>query len=460
MSPQDAPSKAAEQQSILVRLTRLAMPIVGLNVLNVLALAIDTAMCGRVPGAEAVLTGLGFATQIVFLLMVMMMGLLVGSVALVARAHGAGDTDRVEHLLLQSTQLTVVLGVVVAVLGNIAARPLLQLLGAEGDALTAALAYLRPLLFATVFYYLSLLYAAVLRGVGNTRIAFQVALAATAINVALNYGLILGNYGLPALGVRGAAYGTVASQVFTVFALVAVLRSGAVPTLRVSFRPRPVDRALAKELARVGAPAALDLLILNGSFMSILGMLGRIDPVAVAAHGIGLRVQSLAFVPGLGVSQACAAMVGQALGAEDVARARRVVLSAVALCVLIMTGLAIPIVLGAHPLVAVFDVPPGTALEAFSVEWIRILGFGMPVVGAQIALVGMLRGSGDTRVALTINAVASVLQIPASYALGFPLGWGAFGVWVAFPASYVLRLALAAWVFQRGRWAKVGLRVS
>lgn len=432
----------------------------GLNVLNVLALAIDTAMCGRVEGAEHVLTGLGFATQIVFLLMVLMMGLLVGSVALVARAHGAGDRDRVEHLLAQSTQLTIALGVVVSILGNLGAKPLLELLGARGPALEAALLYLRPLLFATVFYYLGLLYAALLRGVGNTRLAFQVALAATAINVTLNYGLILGHYGLPALGVRGAAYGTVVSQIFTAGALAALLRGGAVPALPVSFRPRPLDLELARELARVGAPAGLDLLILNGSFMSILGMLGRIDPVAVAAHGIGLRVQALAFVPGLGVSQACAAMVGQALGARDVSQARRVVRSAVGLCVLVMTGLGVPIVLGAEPIVAIFDVPSGTPLEALSIQWIQILGWGMPIVGVQIALVGMLRGAGDTRVALTINTVSSAFQIPASYALGFLAGWGAFGVWVAFPASFVMRAAWGAWVYRRGHWAKTGVHVE
>ncbi len=73
----------------------LSLPVIGLNVLNVLSLAVDTAMCGRLPNAPDALAGLGFATQIVFLLLVAMMGLSMGTVAVVSRAHGAGDRARV-----------------------------------------------------------------------------------------------------------------------------------------------------------------------------------------------------------------------------------------------------------------------------------------------------------------------------------------------------------------------------
>ncbi len=109
------------ERFIARRLLALALPIIGLNVLNVLALAVDTAMLGRLPGAEVALTGLGFAAQLIFLLMVAMMGLTVGTVAFVARAHGAGQRDRVVHILHQSSQLTAALGLAVAAAGNLAA---------------------------------------------------------------------------------------------------------------------------------------------------------------------------------------------------------------------------------------------------------------------------------------------------------------------------------------------------
>src|SRR5439155_26874793 len=102
---------------------------------------------------------------------------------------------------------------------------------------------------------------------------------------------------------------------------------------------------------------------LNASFLTAIGMLARIDEVTVAAHGLGMRVQSLAFVPGLGIAQATGAMVGQSLGAGDPARARKVINSALVLCLAIMVALAIPIVLASHSLVAIFDVKAGSPLD-------------------------------------------------------------------------------------------------
>lgn len=447
-------------RSILRELFSLAAPVIGLNLLVVTTLVVDTAMCGRLPNAETALTALSFAVQIVFLLLVAMIGMTVGTVALISRAHGGGDTERVNHVLAQSTQLTVLLGLVAAVLGNLLAGPALHALGASDEVVESGLRYLRPLLSGTVFYYLTILYAAVFRGVGNTRVPFLCALGANLLNLFLDYTLILGNLGFPALGVQGAAIATVAAQIVNTGLLIWVIRSLRVQGLSWSFRPRAIDRPLALELYRVGAPAALDLVILNASFLSIVAMLGHIDEVAVAAHGVGLRIQSLAFVPGLGVSQATAALVGQALGAGEIERTRRITRASLLLCTAIMSALAAAIVVAAYPIVSAFDVAAGTELEAYSVQWMRLLGYGMPWTGVHIALFGLLQGAGATRTTLRISATATLLQIPLGAILGFPLGLGAFGIWLSFPISFLLRAILGALAYRRGKWAVAGLRAA
>ena len=176
----------------------------------------------------------------------------------------------------------------------------------------------------------------------------------------------------------------------------------------------------------------------------------------VAAHGIGLRIQALAFVPGLSVSQATGAMVGNALGARNVAEAKQVVRASVLLCTSIMSGLGLLIIAGAEPIVGIFDVESGTPLMSYSVMWMKLLGYGMPIVGVQIALIGLLRGAGATGTSLRINFVGTMLQIPLSWLLGFPLGFGAWGVWAAFPLSYVLKVMLGVLAYRSGAWAKVG----
>ena len=448
------------RRSISARLVQLAWPVIGLNVLNVLALAVDTAMIGRTDNAEAALTGLGFATQLIFLLMVLMMGLTVGTVAVSARAHGAGDRDRVRHVLTQSSQLTVLLGLGVALGGNLLAPTLIGLLGGTGAALEAGLAYLRPMLVGSTFYYLTILYGASLRSVGNTRLAFVVALLSNLVNFGLNYCLILGNLGAPALGIQGAAVGTVCSQIFSAVVLFSLIRRGAVPGIDVRLRPTPLDAPLARTLVRIGAPAAADMVILNASFLSIVGMLGRIDPVAVAAHGIGLRVQALAFVPGMSISQATGAMVGNALGAGRIDEAKAVVRSSLVLCTVLMSTLAVLIVVFDDALIRLFDVPLDSDLAGYIRTWMRLLGVCMPLAGVYISFVGMFQGSGATRISLGINLWATLaVQIPVSLLLGFPLGLATLGVWAGFPLGFVVKAVLGAVHWRRGAWAALGARV-
>ena len=451
---------APSQGPVLPQLVRLALPVIGLNVLQVLALAVDTAMVGRLGAAETALTGMSFATQLSFLLMVLMIGLTVGSVAFVARAHGSADPDRVDHIVAQSATLAFSLGLVVAVVGNLVAVPLLGLLGAEGTDLEAGLAYLRPSLLFAPATYLNILLAAVLRGVGNTRLAFFVALGSNALNVGLNALFILGAFGFPALGLTGAALGTGLSQLAAVVTLTVLLARGAEPALHIRPRLARIDFGLLRDLVRIGAPAAADMVILNAGFLSIVGMLGRIDPLAVAAHGVGLRVQALAFVPGMSISQAIGALVGQALGAGDPDRAREVLRYGVGLCVVVMSTLAAIIILGRAPIIALFDIDPSGELGAYAQQWMQLLGWCMPAVGVYIAFVGLFQGSGATRISLRINAWATLLlQIPLSWVLGFPVALGTFGVWLALPLAFVGKAILGAYFVNRGDWAKTGSRV-
>ncbi|HWU85627.1 MAG TPA: MATE family efflux transporter [Kofleriaceae bacterium] len=436
----------------------LSAPIIGLNVLNVMMLAVDAALCGRLPESEVALAALGFATQVVFLLMVAMLGLIVGTVALVARAYGGKAFDRVNELLVQSTQLTVLVGIVVGIAGALLAEPILLALGASDRVAAVGADYLRPLMAGTPFFYLTLLYAGIFRGVGNTRIPFLCALGANVLNAVLNYTLVLGNLGMPRLGVAGSAIGTVIAQLANLLAMMAVLRGGRIAGLRLALRPRPIDRPLAGQLFRVGWPAALDMLVLNAGFLTALGMLGRIDQVTVAAHGLGLRVQSLAFVPGLGVAQATGAMVGQALGASDAERARRVARASMALCMAMMTVLALAIIAAAPVLVRIFDVHGGTPLERYTVTWMRLLGYAMLPAGLSIALIGVLQGAGATRISLRINIWTTlVVQIPLAWTLGFALELDALGVWLSFPLTFVAKALVTYATYRRGAWAVTGV---
>lgn len=441
---------------------RLAGPIIGLNVLNVLALAVDTAMCGRLPHSDEALTALGFSTQVFFILLVAAMGMVSGAVALVARAHGAGEGKRVVHVIQQATQLTVGFGIISATVGVLLAPYILSLLGAKGVVRDQAMSYLTPMLWGSTFYYLNITFAAVLRGVGNTVLPFRVALFSNVVNAALNYHFILGGLGGPVLGLAGAAYGTVIANAVAVVLLITLLRRGVVPGVTVPLKPAALDKGLASELWAIGWPAALDMVVLNVMLASIVGMIARLDPLAVAAHGVGLRIQALAFVPGMSVMQATAAIIGQALGRGDVEEARQSVRVSRVLCAAIMSTLGLFFIAFASPMVAIFfDVGVGTVTHTHAVTWIRVLGCSMPIVGVWLAYAGLLHGSGATFTALRINATTTLLvQVPTSAILGMVLGLGPLGVWIGLPAGELLKVWLGHRAFKAEAWALTGVQVK
>jgi MATE family multidrug resistance protein len=249
----------------------------------------------------------------------------------------------------------------------------------------------------------------------------------------------------------------VLAQACAVGIMVVVLRHHAVPELTLDARLERLDRPLVRKLVRVGWPAAVDMLVLNAAFLSIIGMLGRIDQAAVAAHSVGLRVQALAFVPGMSISQAVGAMVGQALGGHDVAAAKKVLHSGIVLNATLMGALGLLLIIFDDPIVGLFGVDPTSTLHTLSVEWMHLLGYSMPIVGVYIGYTGLLQGAGATMVALRINLWSTmVVQIPASYILGFTFGLEAWGVWFAFPAVFVIKLAWVVIEYRRERWAKTG----
>lgn len=451
----DAPSAPP---SALRELVRMSLPVIGLNLLNVTAVIVDAVMCGHLPNGEEALMALGFAGQILFLMVVIMMGITVGAVALVARAHGARARDRVQHLLQQSVQLTLILGVVAGALGVAATRPLLWMLGATPGVEDAAASFLTPLMGATVLGYLNILLGAVLRGVGNTRLALIVAVVLNVVNVLVNSVLIFGLGPVPSFGLPGAAYGTIFAQLVGVLLTVYLLRRGAEPALELRLTWAPLDKPLARELLRVGAPAALDMMIMNSALFVIVGLLGRAEPLAVAAHGIGMRLQSVAFVPGLSIAQATGALVGQSLGGGNILRVREVVRASAWLAAGILSALGVLIVVFSSPLIALFGAQPGTVLGDLTYQWMVLLALGMPLVGGHFAYVGLFQGSGATNTGLAINALTVFFfQIPLSLLLGPVLGWGPLGIWIAFPASYGMKLLLELVAYRRGRWAKVGV---
>lgn len=443
---------ASERRTI----TSLAWPVMVSNLLQTLTTTVDLIMVGAlVPEGPSAIAAVGFGAQFLFLYFAIMISVSSGTIALVARAVGGRDPALADAVLKQSLLLGAAVSLPLSALGLTLAGPLLVLFGATPDVLAMSTAYVSILSLVTFPMFINFLGGSALRGAGDTRTPLLVGVLVNVVNFGINLNLIYGLLGAPRLGVTGAAIGTSISYVVGAAAYLALFVRGR-GRLRLSRAGPWVDRGTARRILRVGAPAAVEQVLLQIAFFIWLGMVFQFGTDIVAAHQIGLRIQSFAFMPGFGFAIAATTLVGQNLGAGSPPRAERSGWEATKLSVAVMVGIGAAIALAAPVLARVFSSDP--EVDAWAVVWIRIHAASIPAIGVYFTLDGALRGAGDTRFTLVTSALGMyAVRLPLAYGLGFHTPLGVVGVWIPLVIEYYVRSAVVARRFQSGAWKAIAV---
>ena len=429
----------------------LAWPIMVSNLLQTLTTTVDVIMVGSL-GAEApaAVAAVGFGGQFIFLFFSVMISVSAGTIALVARAMGAQDLAQANHILKQSLVLGAILSLPLTLVGLLFAEPILAGFGAAPDVVDLGGAYIRIISLVVFFQFIGFLGSAALRGVGDTVTPLWIGVLVNVVNFAINVNLIFGNAFVPRLGVPGAAIGTSISYIVGALLLVGIFLRGK-HKLMLNLRGTWVHMDTVKRIFRIGWPAALEQILLQLAFLIWVGMVVVFGTEVLAAHQIGLRIQSFAFMPGFGFAIAATALVGQNLGARAPEAAEKSGWEAAKLSVAVMSLTALGIFLLAEPIARAFIGDP--SVVAFSVTFIRIHAVSIPAVGVFFAIDGALRGAGDTRFPLlTSLSGIYIVRIPLSIVFGFILGLGIVGVWIPLVIEYWYRAAVISNHFRRGKW--------
>ncbi|HUR69449.1 MAG TPA: MATE family efflux transporter [Candidatus Thermoplasmatota archaeon] len=429
----------------------VAWPVVVTNLLQSLALTVDLVMVGAL--GPVALAATGVATQVFYVGMVIASGLAVGATALVSRAIGAGDREAADRATAISILLSLALAIPLIALTFYADAPLLRLLGADDAIVEQGGLVLRVLAFGIPGNMVMLAATGALQGAGDTRPGLVIGIGVNVVNIVLDYMLIFGHWGAPAMGLAGAAAATAIAFGLGGLAFLWLLWRGRRPVAlgRGSFAGA---RAEAWRLSRIGAPAALEQLVLTLGFTAYLILILRFGAEALAAHQIGLRVQSFAFMPGFGFSAAAAALVGQGLGRGRPEEAEGDGWAAIGIGLLVMMGVSVPMFLAAEPLARLFTSDPESL--RLGTLWVRAIVLAMPAIALHFSAAGALRGAGDTRWPLFVSfAGLWIVRIPLAYFLGVTLGLQMIGIWMAYIIEYYLRAIVTTWRFARGRWKTI-----
>ncbi|MFQ5918906.1 MAG: MATE family efflux transporter [Thermoplasmata archaeon] len=439
----------------------LAWPVILANLFQTLTTTVDLLMVGRLPDPAVALAAVGFGGQMVFFTFTVMISITSGTVALVARFIGAKEPEKANGVLGQSLLLGLVLSLPVILVGFLFGDAIVALFGAEPEVVAAGGTYIRTVFLAAPFLFVMFISIAALRGAGDTVTPLLVGLLVNVSNVVLNFHLIFGaRYALgglelviPPLGVFGAAIGTSISFALGAVVYLALFLRGRL-RLRLH-RPRPLwSRGIVRRILRIGTPAGMEQVAFQVGILIWIAMVISFGTEAFAAHNIGLRIESFAFMPGLGFSIAAAALVGQNLGAEKPSEAERSGRESTKLALLIM-GVAAVVIFVAAPFIAL-AFTSDSAVVALTVLFIRIHALSIPATGLFFSVSGALRGAGDTRWPFYATLVGIYgLRLPLSFFLGFQLGLGLVGVWVALPIEYYIRSVIVGQRFQTGAWKAV-----
>ena len=444
----------ASLRSELVPMLRLAVPVVMAELGWMTMGVVDTLMVGGL-GPEAIsAVGIGASMHIAFA--IFGMGVLLGLDTLVSQAYGAGDVADCHRWLIDGLTLAAIMAV------PITAVCLLLYFAIPSLGFHAAIApplqsYFLIVVLSTPFL---LAYAACRRYLQGMHLVTPVMFAlvsANLLNAVMDWALIYGHLGLPALGVSGAAWATLLSRVYMLAALAVAIwwtdqRTAAAMAAADQHHhsvwrvPRLIDLARLRRLLTLGLPAASQMLAEVGVFALATALAGTLDPISGASHQIALNLAGVAFMIPLGVGAAGAVRVGHAVGARDPDRA------AAAGWTAILIGVAFMLASG-----ALFVLIPGTLIGWFSSDP-AVLRVGTSLLylaavfqlfdGIQGVVTGTLRGLGDTRTPMIVNLGAHwFLGLPVSYTLCFIAGWGVWGLWVGLSLGLIVTGTILLWAW-------------
>ena len=408
---------------------------------------VDIFFVGKL-GSAAVAT-IGLTGSLIILVFAIVMGLSMGTTAMVARRIGEGDPEAAGVAAWQAILAGVLGAIPVSILGALFSQELLGLMGGT-DEIIAGYRYTAMLFAGSVTIFLLFLNNAIFRGVGDAAVAMRALWLANLINIVLDPVLIFGLGPFPELGLFGAALATTIGRGTGVIYQMAKLfgGEGRIAITRSCMR---WDANVCLRLLRVSLTGMVQFFIATAAWLGVTRIIALFGPIVLAGYTITLRLIHFAILPSWGVSNAAATLVGQNLGAGKPDRAERAVMMTGLVNCAMLAAIAILFWLLADPLIRVFTSEADVVERG--VESLKILSAGYIFAGFSMVFGQAFNGSGDTKTPAWINFLCYwCWQLPLAYILAKPLGVGVMGVY------WSLVIAGATWalvgygLFRRGKW--------
>lgn len=437
-----------------MQILRLAGPLI-LGQVAVMGMTVtDIYMVGQLGADDLAAVQIGGSLwQIVSLLLI---GVMLGNNPLVGQLHGAGRADAVRHQFQQALWLAIPVGLVMASAVAIG-MGIVDWIGIPDPIVELTRAYLLPFLGTAVLMTLVFAFRGTFEGIGDTRPVMVFNSCAFLLNILLDYLLVFGHLGFPALGSRGAAWATFAVTLFLLAGLACHARfSRTLRPFRLFLPFDSPDRESLRKILALGIPISL-YMGAEFSFFSVIPLfLAHLGPAVVGAHAVAINVDAVAFMIPVGISQALTILVAHSIGRGDAIAARHIAITAFKIALIVGLCAAVVKIALRHTLAAWFT--PDPQVRAIAANLLIVAALLGSIDCLQINAGGALRGYRDARTPLLLQIAAFWgIAFPIAYSLALTDFWGAplgvYGFWL----GMVVAVSFAG-LFLVTRWHLVSSR--
>ncbi len=426
--------------SIRRNVFRLSMPVLLSSLFQRLVAIVDIFLTGGLGASAIAATGLG--QLLVFVTMTLFWGLATGTTVVIAHQTGAGRHDESGRAGFTAFLACLALTAVCSMAGALWGADLARIMGAAPDVQLLAAEYIRLVFLWLVWTTGVNILSAIMHGSGQTRIPMQGIIIVNILHVLLAWPLIYGKWGMPALGVKGAAIAINISE-FVGFCYL----------LYMAVHHRHIiiswpDSGMFGKIWKVGWPVALERIAQQSGQLFYSSFIIAYGTTAYAAHQIGLAIESLSFMPGAGMGITAASLMGQSLGAKKYRRAHLSHVQALRLALWVMGGMAALFLLIPEYLMLIFTNDPEVVRHGS--VFLRLVAFAQIPLAISFVYAGSLRGAGDTFYVFIVTLIAMWgVRVLLAWIAGPLLHWSLYAVWGVFLIDWYFRGAAFAWRYHK-----------
>ncbi len=406
---------------------QLAFPVMLSQLGHVTMGVADNVMVGNLGAAH--LAGAGLANVAFNFLLLFGIGVSYAITPLVATADGERNDGQIASILKHGLLINVLNSFVLIAIVSVGMN-VLYYIHQPPEVVKLATPYLSIITFSLIPILIFQTFRQFTEGLSLTRIAMIIVIASNFVNIGLNYVLIYGHFGFPALGLNGAGYATLISRI-----LMAVAFAGFVyfaprfKKYRLGFSIGSYSRKLISKMLHIGLPAGLQFIFEVAAFDFSLVMMGWLGTSALAAHQIAINLATISYMTTSGLAAAATIRVSNFLGKKDYVNLRQAAYALLGLAMVIMSAWAILFIAG-RDLLPHFYVTDENVISIAG-PLLIIAGLFQLSDGAQVVCIGALRGLQDVKVpSLLIFVSYWIIGLPLGYCFTFIFDWGAIGIWI------------------------------